>query len=98
MDSKQSLFNLREKFSDLNIKEVETNHAVYIPESKVNKIFNSITKIIGKTGYGTGFFMELKINNDRRYFLVTCHHIVLKKDVDSRETIRISYGKKMKRL
>ena len=38
--------------------------------------------------------MELKINNDRRYFLVTCHHIVLKKDVDSRETIRISYGKK----
>ena len=94
MESKQSLFNLREQFSDLNIKEVETNHAVYIPESKVNKIFNSITKIFAKKGNGTGFFMELKIDNVQRYFLVTCHHVVLKEDVDSRETIRISYGKK----
>lgn len=94
MESKQSLFNLREQFSDLNIKEVETNHAVYIPESEVNKIFNSITKIFAKKGNGTGFFMELKIDNVQRYFLVTCHHVVLKEDVDSRETIRISYGKK----
>ena len=89
MESKQSLFNLREQFSDLNIKQVETNHAVYIPESKVNKIFNSITKIFAKKGNGTGFFMELKIDNVHRYFLVTCHHVVLKEDVYSRETIRI---------
>ena len=106
MENKQSLFNLREEFSELNINEVDTNHAVYIPESKTNKIFNSITKIIMEDGTGTGFFMKLKLENkysigvcrhfdglDTVYFLVTCEHVVQKKDVDSKETIKICYGK-----
>lgn len=106
MENKQSLFNLREKFSELNINEVETNHAVYIPESKTNKIFNSIAKIIVENAMGTGFFMKFKLENkfgirksgyfdglDTIYFLVTCEHIVQKKDVDSKVIIKICYGK-----
>lgn len=93
MENKQSLFELREKLSHLNINEVDTDHAAYIPESKVDKIFNSIVKIKVCNRCGTGFFMKLKIQKIMLYFLVTCHHVILEKDVDSKETIGISYGK-----
>ena len=94
MESKQSLFDLREKFSNLYINEVDTDHAAYVPKSKIDKIFNSIAKIKINKRIGTGFFMKLEINNNELYFLVTCHHVILEKDVDSQETILISYGNK----
>jgi len=94
MESKQSLFDLREKFSNLYINEVDTDHAAYVPKSKIDKIFNSIAKIKINKQIGTGFFMKLEINNNELYFLVTCHHVILEKDVDSQETILISYGNK----
>ena len=102
MENKQSLFDLRDKFSELNINEIDTNHAAYITESKTFKIFNSIAKIIAEDRNGTGFFIKLKLEKinckwkyfNTKYFLVTCQHVVNKKDVDSTQTIKISYGKK----
>lgn len=94
MSKKQSLFELRDKFSKLNVKEVGTGHATFIEESKVDKIFNSIAKIETNDGTGTGFFIKLKIKNNQLPFLLTCYHVISENDVKSKETIKIYYGKK----
>lgn len=94
MKNMQSSFKLRDKLSNLNINEVKAGKAAYIAENKIDKIFNSIVKIEINEEYGTGFLMKLDICGNQLRYLVTCHHVISKDDVDSKETIKIYYGKK----
>lgn len=45
----------------------------------------------GKTG--TGFFMKCKIKNPNFKFLITCNHVISEKEINSKKTISIYYGK-----
>ena len=82
---------------DLNqrIDEKNTNHASYISESSIDKIYNSIVRIVtGKIiPEGTGFFMKAKINGKLMHFLLTCYHIIPDNLIDNKLAIHITYGK-----
>lgn len=98
MKDKKSPFKLREMLSELNKNEVDTGQAKGIPESKIDKIFNSIAHIKINSFNGTGFFLKLEIKPSEFYFFVTCEHVISKSDVSSKDTILISYGKKMEKF
>jgi V8-like Glu-specific endopeptidase len=76
------------------INQNDTQHAPFIPESKTDKLFNSIVKIKMRNGeQGTGFFMKIKIKLNQVNFLLTCNHVIKQTNIDSKETIDIFYGK-----
>ena len=78
------------------IDETYTKHAVHIPESVSDKLYNSIVRIEKEKGdiMGTGFFVKFFIKNQLKHFLFTCHHVIRKTDINSKISIDIYYGKK----
>ena len=76
------------------VNEADTKHATLIPESASDILYNSIVKIIMKNGLqGTGFFMKIKIKEEQKNCLFTCNHVINEKNIDSKETFDIYYGK-----
>ena len=76
------------------INENDTNHAIYIPESISDKLYNSIVRIQKENEIGTGFFIKIFIKEKLKYFLFTCFHVISKNDIDSKISIDIYFGKK----
>ena len=61
-----------------------------IPESSANKIFDSIVRIEG----ATGFFLKIKIRGRELKCLMTNYHVIEQEYVTSKKTIFLYYGKK----
>ena len=81
------------------VKESDTKHASLIPESACDVLYNSIVKIVMNDGLqGTGFFMKIKIKGKEINGLFTCNHVINEKNIDSRETFDIYYGKITKEI
>ena len=76
------------------VDEADTKHAALIPESASDVLYNSIVKIKMNNGLqGTGFFMKIKIKEKKLNILFTCNHVINEKNIDSKETFDIYYGK-----
>ena len=79
------------------IDESKTNHAPYIPERCVEKLFNSIVRINfifnKKIISGTGFFIKFNLKNKIRHFLITCYHVIQERFVNKKMVITFYYGK-----
>ena len=75
------------------VDEINTKHASHIPESSVDKLFNSIVKIQINESIATGFFMKLNINNKQYHFLLTCNHVINEKLISEESIFEIFYGK-----
>ena len=81
------------------VNESDTKHASLIPESACDVLYNSIVKIVMNDGLqGTGFFMKIKIKGKEINGLFTCNHLINEKNIDSRETFDIYYGKITKEI
>lgn len=74
--------------------EVATNHADAIPESILNKLFNSIVRIVLYDGEATGFFMKFKLNNKEMRCLFTCYHVISDNHINNEITINIFWQKR----
>ncbi len=89
---------LKKNFSICNqrINENDTLHAPLIPQSKIDKLFNSILKVKstkdGNISFGTGFFIKLNIKNVEMSFILTCNHVVSEQNID--EYIEFYQGQK----
>ena len=76
------------------IDEKDTEHAIFIPESSSEILYNSIVKIvITEINVATGFFMKVTINKKQYHFLLTCNHVIGNKHISEKINIEISYGK-----
>lgn len=80
------------------INERKTNHATAISENSTETLFNSIVRISFTLNEndlisGIGFFIKFKLNNETRYFLMTCYHIIEEGYINKKITIPIYYGK-----
>ena len=74
--------------------EADTKHASFISETASDAIYNSIVRIETQKLRGTGFFLKRQIQNEFKYFLITCEHVITKYDVNSKIPIQLYYGKK----
>ena len=74
--------------------EADTKHASFISETASDAIYNSIVRIEIQNKWGTGFFLKKQIQNEFKYFLITCEHVITKYDVNSKIPIQLYYGKK----
>ena len=74
--------------------EVDTKHASFVSETASDAIYNSIVRIETQNLRGTGFFLKRQIQNEFKYFLITCEHVITKYDVNSKIPIQLYYGKK----
>ena len=78
------------------IDEIYTGHRG-VPIPIINKVFNSICKIIirkgGKTEYGTGFFMKV---SDLLKYLITNYHIINPYIINNHTEIEIWNKKRIK--
>jgi len=82
------------KRNNNRVNEADTRHATLIPESASDVLYNSIVKIILNNGLqGTGFFMKITIEGKQINCLLTCNHVINEKNIDSKETFDIYYGK-----
>ena len=84
--------------SPQRIDQSPTNHALTIPESASEKLFNSIVRISynlnkAEKVIGTGFFLRVKINNNVSHFLITCQHVIKENFVKEKKVIKLYYGK-----
>lgn len=73
---------------------IKNSSPTLMPEIMINKLSDTIVRIeLGKK-ISTGFFM--KINTQKRIinFLITCEHSIPQEDINSKQTIKIFYGKK----
>ena len=81
---------------DQKIDEIYTGHRG-VPIPIINKVFNSICKIIirkgGKTEYGTGFFMKV---SDLLKYLITNYHIINPYIINNHTEIEIWNKKRIK--
>ena len=73
--------------------EADTKHASFISETASDAIYNSIVRIEIQNKWGTGFFLKKQIQNEFKYFLITCEHVITKYDVNSKSPIQLYYGK-----
>ena len=83
--------------STSRVNESKTKHAAGIPESASKKLYNSIVRIEvdlneKEINTGKGFFLELKIKDKERFFLVTCQHVIKEEYVRKKKKIRFYYG------
>ena len=77
-----------------------------LPKIKINKseqLYNSICRIYDEKNKknGTGFFMQIVIEDETFFFLITCDNIVTSEQIDNEETIVIYFlnnGKEEKRI
>jgi hypothetical protein len=78
------------------VNESNTKHAVNIPESSSEKLYNAIFRIqiINEDIKGTGFFIKFNIKKKSMFFLATCYHILSERFVNEKRDIEIFYGKK----
>ena len=74
--------------------EADTKHASFVSETASDAIYNSIVRIEIQNKWGTGFFLKKQIQNEFKYFLITCEHVITKYDVNSKIPIQLYYGKK----
>ena len=74
--------------------EADTKHASFVSETASDAIYNSIVRIETQNLRGTGFFLKRQIQNEFKYFLITCEHVITKYDVNSKIPIELYYGKK----
>ena len=74
--------------------EADTKHASFVSETASDAIYNSIVRIEIQNKWGTGFFLKRQIQNEFKYFLITCEHVITKYDVNSKIPIQLYYGKK----
>ena len=79
--------------SDEQINEADTKHASHIPESVIDKLYNSIVRNEMEDIIGTGFFIKIIINLKIKFFLITCQHVITQKDIDCKKTIELFFGK-----
>lgn len=70
--------------SNNRINANDTKHAIYIPESASDKLYNSIVRIETGNSTGTGFFIKILLNKKNKYFLFTCFHVITKNEIDSK--------------
>ena len=90
--------NLIRNFAICNERKNENNtlHAPLIPQSSIDKLFNSIFKVKstnnGSIVFGTGFFIKLNIKNEEMNFIMTCNHVVSEENIN--ESIEICQGRK----
>ena len=75
--------------------EADTKHATFISETAFDAIYNPIVRIETQKLSGTGFILKKEIQNEFKYFLITCEHIITKDDVNSKISIELYYGKKI---
>ena len=90
--SSKSEVNKKEEKKD----ESKANNAPSFPDKYSDKLYNSIARIsISLTEKekmdGTGFFIELNLKNTKRYFLMTCHHIIPEKIINEEKIINLHY-------
>ena len=69
-----------------------------IPESTMNRIFDSIVKIEVDYSSATGFFLQIKIRDRELNCLVTNDHVIPQEYVNSKKIIFLYYGKKEKEI
>ena len=84
----------KEETTKKDLKEVDTGHAYFIPETAADKLYNSIVRIEKENKLATGFFIKIEIKHNVMNFLVTCDHVIGEKDVNANKNISIYYGKK----
>jgi len=77
------------------INEADIKLLPIISETTTDALYNSIVRIENQNSIGTGFFLKKQIKNKLKYFLITCHHIITKDDVNSKISINLYYGKKI---
>ena len=78
-----------------NLSQIKINYKSYLPESFIDKLNNSIVKIImNKDRIGTGFLMQLIINRKNHFYLVTSNHIIKRNDIEQKLNCFLFYGKK----
>ena len=82
------------KRNNNRVNKADIRHVTLIPESASDVLYNSIVKIILNNGLqGTGFFMKITIKGKQINCLLTCNNIINEKNIDSKETFDIYYGK-----
>lgn len=74
------------------ILELDMDHPP-IPQTTSDTLYNSIVRIEKGNTIATGFFMKLLIKKNLKYFLITCNHVINKKDVNFKSAMEIYYGK-----
>ena len=86
----------KEIYKYKRVNESNTKHAVNIPESSSEKLYNAIFRIqiINEDIKGTGFFIKFNIKKKSMFFLATCYHILSERFVNEKRDIEIFYGKK----
>ena len=75
--------------------EADTKHATFISETASDAIYNPIVRIETQKLSGTGFLLKKEIQNEFKYFLITCEHVITEDDVNSKISIELYYGKKI---
>ena len=88
----------KEETTKKDLKEVDTGHAYFIPETAADKLYNSIVRIEKENKLATGFFIKIEIKHNVMNFLVTCDHVIGEKDVNANKNISIYYGKKITKI
>jgi hypothetical protein len=82
-------------FSENSKNEIKINSFLkndYIIKSLCNLVF--IKYDICK--YSSGFFIKLKFNDEQKYFIMTCEHIINDGMINKNETIKIIYDQRTK--
>lgn len=63
--------------SNNRINANDTKHAIYIPESASDKLYNSIVRIETGNSTGTGFFIKILLNKKKQIFsfhMLSCYN------------------------
>ena len=74
-------------------KQISNNNSSFIPENIIKALSKSVVRIEFKGKSATGFFMKINLQEKNHNFLLTNDHCISKKDIDSKLTIRMYYGK-----
>ena len=74
-------------------KQISNNNSSFIPENIIKALSKSVVRIEFKGKSATGFFMKINLHEKSHNFLLTNDHCISKKDIDSKLTIRMYYGK-----
>jgi len=73
-----------------NLNEIDKN---------INDVSPSVCKIILPKKKGSGFLIKIKKwKGENLYFLMTCEHVIKKKEVESKENVRILYDYESKEI
>jgi hypothetical protein len=69
-----------------------------ISDAGRNKLNNSISRIQINGKHGTGFFMKIEINGEKKNYLIANNQIISQEQIDSKANIDLMYGQEFKTI